>query len=211
MLKDGLNKCGQNLIEFFNQINQIGKSRSHVIGFDHIVKLYNSSAILQRDQLNCQKIISTFDNLSKVSIIGGNLPIVYIHYLSLNYPGIEINVVEDSAAIHHVSDIISDTYNVNIINKNIVLDNLSYIIQQDQLTIYPETETLAPFHIQNYRNDNFKFCSNFLFYNYKHNINIATDTEQLAELCDIKQIITSGTNKIYCSDYNRHSIYVIGR
>lgn len=199
---DGLEKLGTGLTELFNQ----AKSPLML----DMVNMYSKGTFYQRDILNCNKIIETFPTLSEVTIVGGNLPLTYIYLLSSHFKHIKIKVVEDTEAIFICSSILTD-FNVQLHKKDILFDDITDLVTNVDLVIFPETETLAPFNMLNYKVNTNMFCSNMSIYDYKHNNNQSINEDELVELCGLTEVVDKGCFHLTTSGLKRRSFYVIGR
>lgn len=205
MRKDGLKICG---VSMFDEIKHLLYNKLEKIPLDHLFSFYEFEPFKRRDVICSELIWNNFDkNISNILIVGGNIPLVYLD----KFKCYNLTFIDNNACFLYCREYIKEKYNCEVINLNPVTEDLSAFISANDLIIYPETETLVPFDLLRYNHKNkMIFCSNFLFYDFKINNNLAYNEDDLASMCYIKNILIKGKNILNFKDETRNFYYVMG-
>jgi len=191
-------------IELKNQLSKKLNERP----VDHLISYYSNNPFNKRDIFCSNLIWDNFDkDVSKILIVGGNIPLVYLD----KFKQYDLTFIDNNSCLSYCSDYIEEKYNCKIINENPITENLTSLIDANDLIIYPETETLIPFDLLRYTHKRkLVFCSNFLFYDFKINNNLAYSEDDLIDLCNIETIKLKGTEPLKFNDTVRNFYYVMG-
>jgi hypothetical protein len=192
----------------FNDIEKMLYTKLNKIPVDHLFSYYKNNPYKERDIFCSELIWDNFDkNISNILIVGGNLPLIYLE----KFKKYNLTFIDNNPCLSYCSEYIKEIYNCQVIDLNPITEDISNHIFNNELIIYPETETLIPFDLLRYEHNNkIVFCSNFLFYDFKINNNLAYNEDDLIELCNINSILLKGKHSLNFNNRKRNFYYVMG-
>lgn len=208
MQKNGQKKSGVNMTDMFKDIANILYENLDKTPVDHLISYYKNDPFNKRDKICCDLIWDNFDKqISDILIIGGNIPLVYLEKFK-NY---NLTFVDNNSCLSYCANYIKEKFNCKVVKTNPVTTDISNLIENNQLIIYPETETLVPFELLRYNhNKKIIFCSNFLYYDFKINNNLAYSEEDLIDICKVENVKISGSIPLKFYNTKRNFYYVMG-
>jgi hypothetical protein len=192
----------------FNDIKKILCTKLDKMPVNHLIDFYKNVPYNERDVFCSELIWNNFDkNMSNILIVGGNVPLIYLDKFK-NY---NLTYIDNNPCLSYCSDYIRESFNCQVINLNPITEDIATLISQNDLIIYPETETLIPFDLLRYKHKNkMIFCSNFFYYDFKLNNNLIYDENDLKDICEIETVLIKGTHSLNFENKKRNFYYVMG-
>lgn len=119
----------------------------------------------------------------------------------------KVTIIDNSKLLSYYKDEIKRLYNIDVILKDPLFEDVEEYIKDCDLIVYHDSEFKVPLELLNYKhlNKDVLIMNTFVFYTYKHNKNTVYSVEDLLDIYPMKKIYSSG--KI--SFVNDHSTYFI--
>ena len=180
----------------FNNIKNILYVKLDKMPVNHLIDFYKNAPYNERDIFCSELIWNNFDkNISNILIVGGNIPLIYLDKFK-NY---NLTYIDNNPCLSYCSDL------------NPITEDIATLISQNDLIIYPETETLVPFNLLRYKHKNkMIFCSNFFYYDFKLNNNLIYDENDLKDICEIETVLIKGAHSLSFENKKRNFYYAMG-
>lgn len=120
----------------------------------------------------------------------------------------KVTIIDNSKLIEHYTEEFKTLYNINVILKDPLFEDIDKDIEDCDLIVYHDSEYKVPLELLNYKHKNkdVLIMNSYLFYTFKHNKNTAFSLEDLKELYPMKVIYSSGKVN-FVKDYVTYYLY----
>lgn len=209
-LKIGHGIFGQDLDDIYIELFETLK-QPFIEKYLYILIRTTSRSVITAKETHCVDVILKHTNdLKKVAIIGSTLPVTYMVRLKKAYPNIKFVIINDSDIMLKAESILKEKFDYTNYNLNPLFNDLTDLIKDCDLAIYPETELLVPFNLLKYKHSMPIFCVNFMYHQNTINTNYMYCLDDLLEACEIKRIIHADSKKVTYTGTTKKYYYALG-
>jgi hypothetical protein len=206
----GRSVFGNSLTDINNDYIEIFKDKTEIDALKSLIITYGRAPTFQKDNKFSSIIIENIDSLKSVAIIGSNFPLTYMYNLKKHFKDVHFKVIDFSRIFEVTLEYSQFLFDVEFHKVNPLFNDLTDLIKDVDLIIYPETELLVPFNMLKYKNKGNIFCSNYYYYfNDPLALNVVCSEDELEEICLLKSKV-KGNIKLNNGEYIRPAFYCLG-
>ena len=205
----GRSVFGRSLTDIYDDYIELFQDKTEVDALSSLIRTYGRSLVFVKDKRFSFIITENIDTPKSIAIIGSNFPITYMYILKKHFKDVRFKVIDFSRIFEVTLEYSQFLFDVEFHKVNPLFNDISDLIKDVDLIIYPETELLVPFNMLRYKNVGNVFCSNYYYMNNHLDINIVCSEDELEEICLLKSSI-KGNIKLNNGEYIRPAFYCLG-
>jgi hypothetical protein len=207
--RTGHSVFGRSLDDIYDDYIESYRDKTDEQALSSLIRTYGRSLIFYKDKKLSSIIIENTNKIKSVAIIGSNFPITYMYILKKHYKDIHFKVIDFSRIFEVTLEYSRFLFDVEFHKLHPLTNDLTDIIKDVDLIIYPETEFLVPFNMLKYKNKGKVFCSNYYYMVNPLDINPVCSEDELEEICLLKDTI-KGKIRLNDGKYTKSAFYCLG-
>lgn len=180
--------------------HQIGLFHTGNHSIDYCIDTYADSSYRQKDL----KFIEIFKKYDSIAVIG-DFPLNAVFLAK--FLNKKVTIIGKHILLNMFKNIFQEN-NINIIERNIIFDDLSDVIDDFDLVVHYQNEDTLPFDYLKFKHNKDILVFNSFIYHYRYNNNLALNEDDLMEICNIGTLYEKGRIKFV---NNKYCFYVYGK
>lgn len=190
MQRDGQNNFGSNMntedyIKLFNKQIEVENPILH-----HAHSRYFSTIFRIKYDFLFNKVKQSIDNLSSVAFVAGFCSVQICHLFKSHY-NCNIKLIQDHPSFEYTKQFYKTHFDTENHYKNAMFEDISDIINDVDLVVFPEYEYFVPLHMLKYYNKNklTAVLSHHHLYNDLNQNQAVYDEQEILEQCDFNSVV----------------------